>query len=82
MCVFIFKYTHIHTHTSHTHALTPSHPHPGYAARADVSRCRLWSCAFHRRLKPLHWAAHNAHAAVVAALLTHGADVESKDENG
>jgi hypothetical protein len=81
----LYLNTHTLTHVTHTHALTPS-PTPGlrrrrYAARADGSRCRLWSCAFHRRLTPLHWAAHKGHAAVAAALLTHGADVESKDEN-
>ena len=37
------------------------------------------SVALHRRATPLHLAAVYGHAAVAAALLTHGADVNAKD---
>jgi hypothetical protein len=58
---------------THTYTRTHSHSH---------SRCRVWACGCHRRFTPLLWAARKGHMAVVAALLTHGADMESKDKNG
>ena len=70
----------VHAHTD-THAQTDMHTHT-HSLTHSHSRCRVWACAFHRRFTPLLWAAHNGHAAVAAALLTHGADVESKDEHG
>ncbi len=50
--------------------------------RADGARCVVWVSAFRRRWTSLHHAAHGDAAAVVAALLKHGADVHAKDKNG
>jgi hypothetical protein len=49
-----------------------------------VAICGNGVCAsaFHRRETPLNSAAYKGHADVVAALLTHGADVHSKDKWG
>jgi hypothetical protein len=41
------------------------------------SRCRVWASVLHGRLTVLHQAARIGHAAVVAALLTLGADVNA-----
>ena len=49
------------------------------AGSADVSS--VWACLFHRRT-PLHKAAWSGHATVVALLLTHGADVDAKNNYG
>jgi ankyrin repeat protein len=37
---------------------------------------------FRRRITPLHEAAYYGHVAVVVSLLTHGADVRAKDNDG
>jgi hypothetical protein len=50
--------------------------------RADGLRCGAWASEFRRRWTPLHWAARKGHAAVVEALLAHGADVHAKDSSG
>jgi hypothetical protein len=50
--------------------------------RTGGARCGGWARAFRRRVTPLHAAAENGHATVVAALLAHGAGVDAKDDRG
>jgi hypothetical protein len=47
-----------------------------------TARAAVCARARSRRNTPLHEAARNGHADVAAALLTHGADVHAKDEDG
>ncbi len=60
-------------------AQTHTHKHTFQLARADgrALRC-VCAGAFRRRVTPLHWAAENGRAAVAAALLAHGANVDAK----
>ncbi len=86
------SHTHTHAHATHSCARTQTHarthararPHTRTFAltRADGSRCGVCASAIGRRYTPLHWAAREGHAAVVAALLTHGADVHAKSSGG
>jgi hypothetical protein len=64
--------TRVRTDNAHTHTLL----------HAPTARCPVCLCAFHRRWTPLHAAALNGHADVVAGLLVHGADVNTKGGNG
>ncbi len=43
---------------------------------------RRCAYTFHRRDTPLHYAAERGHADVAAALLTHGADVNARNNDG
>ncbi len=54
----------------HTIVQLPVYPRAG----------RVCASAIRRRSTPLHFAAWSGHAAVAAALLTHGADVNAKDK--
>jgi hypothetical protein len=50
--------------------------------RADGSRCGVCASSIRRRNTPLHHAAVFGHTDVVAALLTHGANVHAKEQMG
>jgi hypothetical protein len=74
--------SHTHTHKETATQRTPT-PTRGFTCpHTHLARRRVWACAFHRRWTPLHKAAGKGHTAVVAALLTNGADANAKTNFG
>jgi hypothetical protein len=73
--------TQTHRH-AHAHACANARARTFPLTRAGGSRCGVWTSAIGRRDTPLDWAAIYGHAAVAAALLTHGAEVNAKDRSG
>jgi ankyrin repeat protein len=73
------QHAQIHTHTG-THARVRTHTRR--QSHLSTARCRVWASVSHCRWTSLHKTAHNGHAAAAAALLTHGADMNAKNNDG
>ncbi len=62
--------------------MSTTHAQCSAADGADGSRCHACASALLRRRTPLHYAANEGHAAMAATLLTYGADVNAKNNQG
>jgi hypothetical protein len=82
-CVYVSILIQIYVHVAHKQLRTRkrARTHANTSHAPTGSRCGVCASAIRRRYTPLHWAADKGHVDVVAALLTHGADVNAKLNN-